>query len=93
MTLSAVVHRGEQGGQLTAPRNQVHLKKSVDGREQGVRCQGAGVRLGGPKMEASGLASSEASAAAAAPRRALATLVSTSSGVILAVGSAGPPPS
>ena len=38
-----------------------------------------------PEMEASLLASSEASAAAVtAPRRALATFVSTSSGVILA---------
>ena len=60
----------------------VHLRGSVDGRLQGVRGQGAGVRLG---VVASRLASSEASAAAVtAPRRALATLVSTSSGVILA---------
>ena len=47
-------------------------------------------------LERSLLASSEASAAAVtAPRRALATLVSTSSGVILAAmsRSAGPPPS
>ena len=64
----------------------VHHRGSVDGRLQGVRGQRAGVRLGGLQpREASLLASSEASAAAVtAPRRALATLVSTSSGVILA---------
>ena len=82
------VPRVRRQGQSVAGRYlRAHLRGSVDDREQGVRCQGAGVRLGGlqPAMEASRLTSSEASAAAVtAPRRALATLVSTPSGVILA---------
>ena len=62
-------HRGEQGGQRAGVRAVVAAAilestlEEVNG-EQGVRCQGAGVRLGGLVMEASRLASSEVSAAA-----------------------------
>ena len=56
----------------------VHLRGSVDGRrQQGVRGQRAGVRLGGLQPQDGGVS-------ARARRRALAALVSTSSGVILA---------
>ena len=57
---------------------------TVDCRAYAVRALASALERS-PEMEASLLASSEASAAAVtAPRRALATLVSTSSGVILA---------
>ena len=58
---------------------------TADCRAYAVRVLASALEACSPEMEASRLASSEASAAAdATPRRALATLVSTSSGVILA---------
>ena len=65
----------------------VHLRGSVNGREQGVRCQGAGVRLGGLQPRDGGVSACKLGGqrhGSDGPRRALATLVSTSSGVILA---------
>ena len=76
------VHRGEQGGQRAGVR--FADKGGVKNRAYAVRALASALAYS-PEMEASRLASSEASAAAdTTPRRALATLVSTSSSVILA---------
>ena len=77
---------------VTAPRRAVEIFESTseevstaESRAYAVRALASALEACSPEMVASLLASLEASAAAVtAPRRALATLVSTSSGVILA---------
>ena len=78
---------------VTAPRRAAAILlestseevSTADSRAYAVSALASALEACSPEMEASRLASSEASAAAVtAPRRALATLVSTSSGVILA---------
>ena len=86
--VSNVEGRRGHGAQEGGCNLRVHLRGGVDGRLQGVALEACR-----PEMEASRLASSEASAAAlpavTAPTKALATLVSTSSGAILAVHGRG----
>ena len=64
----------------------VHLRGSVDGRLQCVRGQGAGVRLGGLQARDGGVSACELGGQLSGGHdaQALASLVSTSSGVILA---------
>ena len=76
---------------MTAPRRAAAILESTseevstaDSRAYAVSALASALEACRAEMEASRLASSASSAAVTAPRRALATLVSTSSGVILA---------